>query len=371
LSAFVASLGCKQVLVEYQIPVELRELGGMAAQDILERAREGDPSVIAAVLNRVLRPLGVRSQAARRDRTLLIVCSGDTVPDEERMTTVVRKLVDELEMQSIEQIQLYGQQAGEESVAWKQSLTVIMEPQSETSMTHSNSDAPNMYSPEDTPPVPPADTPVEPLASTPAEPVVSDPFAMPASASVPPPAIAPTSPEPLSTAASTVEPEALAAAVTPENSDRGNATTDATPTPASVSSPATAAAPTPAPATATLQRESAAAIAAEVPPEAFSSGEETEVSRLLQRPEAVVLLFLLALATLWDLYLDLAEGEQRGAISGAQLAIRLDVSPSTISRRKRQDGFSTWSQTLDPDGIAWVYQNGRFLPLDDSVVASS
>lgn len=290
----------------------------MASQDILERAREGDPRVIAAMLNRVLSPLGVRTQAARRDRTLHIVCSSEAVPDAHRMTAVVRKLADELKMRSVEEIRLYGQKSGEESVAWKQNLAVTMEPEP-ISMTNYQPDAPEMRPHEETPPVPPMETPVETLSSNSADAVAPDPLsATPSDEPVPPPAIAPTSPEPLTSRPPTeLDREELASALTMGESSDGN---------------------------------------------------EAEVSRLLQRPEAVILLFLLALATLWDLYLDLAEGGQNGAISGAKLAARLDVSPSTISRRKNQDGFSAWSQTLDPDGIAWIYQGGQFLPLDSSIV---
>ncbi|MBE9098688.1 hypothetical protein [Vacuolonema iberomarrocanum] len=293
----------------------------MPSQDILERAREGDPRVIAAMLNRVLSPLGVRSQAARRDRTLHVVLSGDVVPDATRMATVMRRLADELRMKSIEQIRLYGQKLGEESVAWKQHLAVTMEPESTTSMTNYQSDTPEVRPQNENSPVPPAETPVEPLSSAPSEPVTPAPISpMSNSDPAPAPAIAPTSPEPMtSTAPTDLERGALADALTLGES---------------------------------------------------SHGDDAEVSRLLQRPEAVVLLFLLVLATLWDLYLDLAEGDQSGALSGARLAARLDVSPSTISRRKNQDGFSTWSQTLDPDGIAWIHQNGRFLPLDASLVVN-
>jgi hypothetical protein len=308
-------------MVSFEIFFEVRERRYMASQDILERARKGDPRVIAAMLNRVLNPLGVRSQAARRDRTLHIVCSGDLVPDAGRMTALVRKLVDELGMQSIEQIRLYGQKSGEESVAWKHNLAVTMEPEPTTSMTNYQPDAPEMHPPDETSPPSPVESPVDPLSSAPGD------------AGTPAPMAAVPSPEP--------DPFPAIAPMTPE--------------------PVAAAAPT------ELERETLAD--ALVMAEA-SSGDEPEISRLLQRPEAVVLLFLLVLATLWDLYLDLADSDQGNSLSGARLAARLGVNPSTVSRRKNQDEFSIWSQKLDPDGIAWVYQNGRFMPLDDSLVVN-
>lgn len=49
----------------------------------------------------------------------------------------------------------------------------------------------------------------------------------------------------------------------------------------------------------------------------------------------------------------------------ASLAKRLGVSPSLISQQKDKEGFSEWSQSRDPDGVAWRYdsQSKQFYPL--------
>lgn len=39
----------------------------------------------------------------------------------------------------------------------------------------------------------------------------------------------------------------------------------------------------------------------------------------------------------------------------AELAKRLDTTSSTIARRKAEDNFAEWSQSRDPDGLAWAY----------------
>lgn len=39
----------------------------------------------------------------------------------------------------------------------------------------------------------------------------------------------------------------------------------------------------------------------------------------------------------------------------ADLAKRLDINPSTVGRRKTDPDFPLWSQTKDPEGIAWKY----------------
>ncbi|NET85868.1 MAG: hypothetical protein F6J94_29465, partial [Moorea sp. SIO1F2] len=49
----------------------------------------------------------------------------------------------------------------------------------------------------------------------------------------------------------------------------------------------------------------------------------------------------------------------------AELAKRLDVHSSTVGKRKSDPDFSQWSQSKDPDGIAWEYSSQRkeFLPV--------
>jgi hypothetical protein len=39
----------------------------------------------------------------------------------------------------------------------------------------------------------------------------------------------------------------------------------------------------------------------------------------------------------------------------AELAKRLDINPSTVGRRKSDPDFPEWSQSKDPEGVAWKY----------------
>lgn len=52
------------------------------------------------------------------------------------------------------------------------------------------------------------------------------------------------------------------------------------------------------------------------------------------------------------------------ALRQAELAKRLKVHASTLYKRRRQAEFTEWSQTKDPDGIAWIFDlNSRqFFP---------
>ncbi|NEP07143.1 MAG: hypothetical protein F6K34_21410, partial [Okeania sp. SIO4D6] len=48
-----------------------------------------------------------------------------------------------------------------------------------------------------------------------------------------------------------------------------------------------------------------------------------------------------------------------------ELAIRLNVHASTISKRKTKPDFGEWSSQKDPESIAWKYfkEQAQFLPI--------
>lgn len=57
-------------------------------------------------------------------------------------------------------------------------------------------------------------------------------------------------------------------------------------------------------------------------------------------------------------------------LTGIQLATRLNINSSILSRRRSRHDFSQWSQRLDPDRIAWTYIgfSRRFCPTEISSV---
>jgi hypothetical protein len=92
---------------------------------------------------------------------------------------------------------------------------------------------------------------------------------------------------------------------------------------------------------------------------------EDDAPDLLKRPESVIFLFFISLLLFWDAYLSLLEEMERNpmqAHSTSQLSRRLKTAKGTIRRRKYSPDFSEWTQHLDPDGIAWVYQRGLYVP---------
>ena len=70
-----------------------------------------------------------------------------------------------------------------------------------------------------------------------------------------------------------------------------------------------------------------------------------------------------------DSWTEQSDNQQQASKSliQAELAKRLDVHSSTVGKRKSDTDFSEWSQSRDPDGIAWKYspETREFLPVDN------
>jgi hypothetical protein len=50
-------------------------------------------------------------------------------------------------------------------------------------------------------------------------------------------------------------------------------------------------------------------------------------------------------------------------LTGAALARRLNVSPSTLRHKKNARNFGQWTLGHDPDGIAWYFDGQKFISL--------
>jgi hypothetical protein len=62
-----------------------------------------------------------------------------------------------------------------------------------------------------------------------------------------------------------------------------------------------------------------------------------------------------------------SQSATKRALIQAELAKRLDINASTVGRRKSGPDFPEWSQSKDPEGIAWKYvsETQMFVPVDD------
>lgn len=280
--------------------------------------------VIAALLNHIMKPHGIGARMTRRDRTLHVMLESIKPLNRRAIAEFVLKSVQSLHINSIDAIVLYWRPPGK-TVVWKETMPVqagadleIVRPSehlgtvpSVASLDLNNSaivaDISFATDPDQTAivesnssTVPTSPLSTPPFSMSPTNTPISDEFA-----SDLPPAIAPAPDLPLL-------PNVEAPLLLPS------------------------------------ARE-----------------DDPEMAEWLNRPEALIFIIFAVLVTLWQFYIDLMDEETDGsALSGRTLARRLGVNSSTISRRKEREDFSQWTQDLDPDGIAWMYCEGRFVPID-------
>ncbi len=110
-------------------------------------------------------------------------------------------------------------------------------------------------------------------------------------------------------------------------------------------------------------------------PQAQAEAEtEEEEAEWFLRPEIVVVVLFALFVIIWQTYEAILEevGDSDASLSSSGLARRLNTTRRTINRMKKQPDFSQWTQSRDPDAIAWVYgENGRFTPVLTPVLTST
>lgn len=87
-------------------------------------ARQGDPSAIAALMNRTLKPKGITAKAVARQGCLQIQLESAQVPNQTALTQFVSKGLENLQVRSIRSVRLYGYQVGAEIPAWEEEIVL-------------------------------------------------------------------------------------------------------------------------------------------------------------------------------------------------------------------------------------------------------
>jgi hypothetical protein len=299
----------------------------MASSEVLGLAKQGDPAAIATLMNQVTCPQGIVVRAKHQDNCLHLLFEGKQIPKQQTAVSFVRSSLNILNLNSLETVMVYGRQQGSHHTSWHESiqlqscfeLSPTAQLTDEGNVERSNAQLTELAELTDLE----DDTKTEDLEQI-IETEITE-IIEPATPKA-------ESPKPETTILETVPP-LLQLQVQAE------------PTPI---------APNPMETSSLAQR-----------PETTLT-ETSEIPEFLQRPEAVVFVFLTTLFVFWDAYLSLLnELAPETSVSCRQLSQRLGVSKSTVRKRKRQAGFSEWSKNLDPEGIAWVYQTGGlYRPID-------
>jgi hypothetical protein len=315
----------------------------MASPEVLGLAKQGDPVAIATLMNQVTQPKGILVRVKHQDGCLHLLFEGEQIPKQQTAVTFVRSSLGILNLHSLKNVMIYGRQQGSHHTSWHESLQLgsyfelspdaQLTDQAEEPIVESDS---LPLSPDAVAPEPEAN---KPEATEPAtEPELNqevdlDRVEATVEAMAKPPA---PEPELKLSEIEILDPEILDPEPVPAQSQTW--TTEPPLVPTELISMETS----------SLAQRPETALA-----------ETSEIPDFLKRPESIVFILFTTVFVFWEAYLSLLdELAPETSLSCRQLSERLGVSKTTVRKRKRQPGFGEWSKSLDPDGIAWVYETG-------------
>ena len=92
---------------------------------VQQAAKQGNPRAIAILVNRQLQPKGITAKVSMKASCLQIMLEAATVPNQKGLVTALKKWIDSLGIDSIQGVQIYAKQTGEDIPAWNDSFEVI------------------------------------------------------------------------------------------------------------------------------------------------------------------------------------------------------------------------------------------------------
>jgi hypothetical protein len=359
----------------------------MSAQDMLTQARQGNPQAIALILNHFTRPKDIITQVIAEEESLRIVFSAHRLPNQEVMTGFVRKSIEQLDIDSVQIIQVVGQRVGNHPDAWITEIVIEedgADPAAAGIMPEDKD--PEVEEPAQKLDLDPLGQPSEQHFHKDGQADLLDPLedqledqldqtgrtdlerpdqrdqktGVDSSEGDRPPFPAPDpclETEPPSDSTAPVESTPISTHGVPQSRNGHESGNGSAPVNGHRVTSRASETARPGPEVETR--------GVPVPEEDWpdASDESLLDSAVLRRPDVVVLIVFVLVLVLWQTYLAIIEkAAPEGSLNGRDLARRLAVSYTTISRRKHRADFPVWSQTLDPDGITWVYTDGVFVP---------
>jgi hypothetical protein len=274
----------------------------------LDLAKQGDSVAIATILTYHLsQRYNMTASVIRLGDYLSVLVEATVVPDQPTMVRLVQDVLQSLAIESFTTIEISARQIGDREVLWSQTIEVS----SEHHPTAMNDKLSTSH---------PASSALPTVETTPAKPAIATPT---------PTDIVPTP----------IDAEAVA---TP---------------------PATMPPSTQTEATVPIAESAPGAIMTAAPPEPQQDAWDEILNKLMERPEMLAIITFAIVVVCWNAYIEwMTESDSLESLSGVKLARRLGVTYNTLDHHKSQPNFSHWSQDLDPDGIAWSYENHRFVP---------
>lgn len=99
------------------------------SQDILGLAKQGNPRAIAALLNRWTRTMGVTAKATTQEHCLHVLVEAANSPSQESIVAFVHKVMQQLEVESIHTVRIYGRPVDGSHTVWQADLDLTASPQ--------------------------------------------------------------------------------------------------------------------------------------------------------------------------------------------------------------------------------------------------
>lgn len=96
----------------------------MTKPNLLELAKQGNPQAIAALMNHSLKPKGIVAKVQSQGDRLQVLLEAGQTPNRQMLTNFVRNGLNHLNIDSIQSVQVSGQQTGASQPAWTQRLEI-------------------------------------------------------------------------------------------------------------------------------------------------------------------------------------------------------------------------------------------------------
>lgn len=285
----------------------------------LDLAKQGDPEAIATILTyHLTQRYNMTASAIRLGNYLSVLVEAAFPPDQCTMVGLVQDIVQSLAVAAITIVEISARQIGDREVLWSQTIEL-----------HSDHDP----------------TAMNDEISTPSSATRSD--------------LSPL--ETVATEARMAEnsvSDFIPSDIGPSSINTESNNTESNPSPAAaILQPTKTESPVPS------EPQTPSVATASIPPETEKDEWREILDKLMERPEMLAIVAFALVVACWDAYIDwMMEADPAQPLSGHKLARRLGVTYRTLDRHKSRPNFSSWSQDLDPDGIAWSYENNRFIP---------
>ncbi|MBW4652115.1 MAG: hypothetical protein KME20_03525 [Kaiparowitsia implicata GSE-PSE-MK54-09C] len=128
----------------------------MSQPNLIEQAKHGDPQAIATLMNRTLQPRGMSAAVERQGDRLQVKLEGQYVPNRQVLVAFVKNGVDNLAIETIQTVEVLGQEFGAVRPAWSEELQLTAG-SSPSSASASISASPPLTSPIEPTPASPVD----------------------------------------------------------------------------------------------------------------------------------------------------------------------------------------------------------------------